>query len=294
MNFPRIQLEATKAQALSQAVLDLASKGAITLSTGSQDGYISQIFLVAKSNESWHTVINLKSLNWWIVPHHFKMESIRTVKGLLMPGDWLVKQDFKDAYLSILIHVSHQKFLRFRWKSTEWQFQALPFVLSSAPYIFTKFMMPVVATMRQLGIRLILYLDDMLIMDQDKDRVERQLATTVEFLISLGFIINLKKSVTVPSQVIQFLGFSLDCQAMMIALPQRKLHSLTRTVREMKEKEQTTVRDLAYLLGSMVTAHPAILSAPPPPLYYHNLERAWSKALQSGLTYNQILWWTAR
>ena len=86
-----IQLEATKAQALSQAILDLASKGAITPSTGSQDGYISQIFLVAKSNGSRRPVINLKSLNWWIIPRHFKMKSIRTVKGLLMPGDWLVK-----------------------------------------------------------------------------------------------------------------------------------------------------------------------------------------------------------
>ena len=70
---------------------------------------------------------------------------------------------------------------------------------------------------------------------------------------------------------------------MMIALPRSKLHSLTRTVRERKEKEQTTVRDLAHLLGSMVAAHPAIL---PAPLYYRNLERAWSKALQSGLTYD--------
>ena len=106
-------------------------------------------------------MINLKSPNWWIVPRHFKMESIRTVKGLLMPGDWLVKLDLKDAYLSVLIHASHQKFLRFHWESKEWQFQALPFGLSSAPYILTK-----VARMRQLGIRLILYLDDMLIMDQ--------------------------------------------------------------------------------------------------------------------------------
>ena len=109
-----IQLEATKAQALSQAVLDLASKRAITPSTGSQGGYISQIFLVAKSDGSWRPVINLKSLNWWIVPRHFRMESIRTVKGLLMPRDWLVKLDLKDAYLLILIHVSLQKFLRFR------------------------------------------------------------------------------------------------------------------------------------------------------------------------------------
>ena len=123
----------------------------------------------------------------------------------------------------------------------------------------------------------------MLITDQDKDRVERQLATAVELLISLGLIINLKKSFTVATQEMQFLGFSLDSQAMMIALPQSKLHSLTSTVREMKEKEQTTVRDLAHVLGSMVAAHPAILLAS---LYYHNLERAVSKALQSGLTYN--------
>ena len=76
-----IEMEATKAQALSQVVLDLASKWAITPNTGSQGGYISQNFLVAKSDGSWHTVINLKSLNWWIIPRHFKMESIRTVKG---------------------------------------------------------------------------------------------------------------------------------------------------------------------------------------------------------------------
>ena len=58
-----IQLETTKAQILSQAVLDLASKGAIVPSNGSKDGYISQIFLEPKSNGSWRPVINLKSLN---------------------------------------------------------------------------------------------------------------------------------------------------------------------------------------------------------------------------------------
>ena len=84
------------------------------------------------------------------------MKSIRTVKGLLMPRDWLVKLDLKDAYLTVSIHKSHQKFLSFRWEGREWQFQALPFGLSSASYIFTEDMKPVIATMRRLGIRLIL------------------------------------------------------------------------------------------------------------------------------------------
>ena len=130
-------------------------------------------------------------------------------------------------------------------------------------------MKPVIATMRRLGIRLILYLNDMLIKDQSIDRVKCSLATAVEVLISLGFIINLKKSVTVPAQEIQFLGFSLDSQAMSIVLPQNKLLSLTRKAREMKEKEHLTVRDLARLFGSMAAAHLAILLAP---LYYRNLE----------------------
>ena len=47
-----IQLETTETQVLSQAVLELASKGAIFLSNRSKDGYINQIFLVPKSNRS--------------------------------------------------------------------------------------------------------------------------------------------------------------------------------------------------------------------------------------------------
>ena len=127
-----IDLESPKAQTLTQEIRELAFKKAITTS----DGYISQIFLVPKSDGSWHPVVNLKSLNTWVVPHHFKMESISTVKGLLIRGDWMVKLDLKDAYLFIPIHRSHQKFLRFQrfqWDSREWQFQALPFGLSSAP-----------------------------------------------------------------------------------------------------------------------------------------------------------------
>ena len=56
---------------------------------------------------------------------------------------------------------------------------------------------------------------------------------------------------------------------MAIALTQSKLLSLTRTASELMEEGQATVRDLAHLLGSMVSAHPAVL---PAPLYYRNIE----------------------
>ena len=73
-----------------------------------------------------------------VVAHHFKMETIRTVKGLIKPGDWLLKLDLKDAYLTVPIHQNHRKYLRFHWQGQIWQFQVLSFGLNRTPCTFTK------------------------------------------------------------------------------------------------------------------------------------------------------------
>ena len=85
-------------------------------------------------------------------------------------------------------HWREISYLKFRWEGQTWQFRALPFGLSSAPYVFTKLLKPVVSTLRKLGIRVILYLDDMLIISRSQEETRRNLATTVELLIALGFI----------------------------------------------------------------------------------------------------------
>ena len=46
------------------------------------------------------------------------------------------------------------------------QFTCLPFGLSSAPWIFTKILKPVTALLREHGVRLIIYIDDILIMSE--------------------------------------------------------------------------------------------------------------------------------
>lgn len=69
------------------------------------------IVLVPNADGVWRPVVNLKSLNMHKVTYYFKMESIRTVKGLMQRGDWLTKLDLKDAYLSVPIYPPHQRFL---------------------------------------------------------------------------------------------------------------------------------------------------------------------------------------
>ena len=78
-------------------------------------------------------------------------------------------------------------------------------------------------------------------MSRSKEEARKHLATAVELLIALGFIINMKKSVLSPTQELEFLGFVLNSRKMTIALPSHKLHSLKKLVRQMMKHEKTTV-----------------------------------------------------
>ena len=127
------------------------------------------------------------------------MESIRAIKGLVKQGDWLLKLDLKDAYLTVPIHQDHQRFLHFQWQGQTWQFRVLPFGLSSAPLTFTKLTKPIVSTLRRLGIRMSLYLDDMLLMADSVQEARAYLRTAIEILVALGFVINMEKSTYIPT-----------------------------------------------------------------------------------------------
>jgi len=108
-------------------------------------------------------VINLKALNSFFHPEHFKMEGIHTLKDLLTQGDWVAKVDLKDAYLAVPIHQSHQRFLQFQFQKKTFRFTCLPFGLSSALWVFTKVLKPALAMLCQRGVRLISYIDDILL-----------------------------------------------------------------------------------------------------------------------------------
>lgn len=133
------------------------------------------------------------------------------------------KLDLKDAYLSIPISEQHRKYLRFQWKKMNYEFQTLPFGLASAPRVFTKILRPVAATMRKKGIRLIVYLDDTLVLAQSQTTLKKHIASVAETLCNLGFTLNHKKSVLEPTQSIEFLGFIVNSLTMSISLPQEKV-----------------------------------------------------------------------
>lgn len=123
----------------------------------------------------------------------------------------MINIDLKEAYFLLPIHDSHTKFLRFYVQELLYEFVVLPFGLSSAPYIFTKILQPVIAHLRSQGLLSVRYLDDILLClgNSAKDCFENAY-TTIQCLTRLGFIINYKKTSLVPQTICQFLGFLLN------------------------------------------------------------------------------------
>ena len=116
----QIAMNAEQSQAMTLEIQELHKKGAVVQADSHSGGVVSQVFLVPKSDGAWRPVLNLKSLNQFVVPHHFKMESIRTLEGVLQKDDWLLKLDLKDAYLSIPIHQNYQHFLNLDMAKRFW------------------------------------------------------------------------------------------------------------------------------------------------------------------------------
>ena len=81
----------------------------------------------------------------------------------LRQSDWIVSIDLKEAYLQVPIHPDSHKYLRFVAFGKPYQFRALCFGLSTAPWVFTRVMAPVSSILHSLGIRLRRYLYDWLI-----------------------------------------------------------------------------------------------------------------------------------
>ena len=130
------------------------------------------------------------------------MENIHLIENLIQKDDWMII-NLKDA---ILIHPEHCHFSRFQWQGQAYEFQCLPFSLSSALRMFTIAIHPIVAWQRQLGIRMVAYIDDFLLLAQSREEAHLQAHLMVKVFQALWFAINLKKSFLTPCQEIEFFG----------------------------------------------------------------------------------------
>lgn len=295
-----IPMSSSDENKVTEAIGKLLAQGAIKKSPEEKGQFISNVFSVPKSDGSVRLVINLKPLNEFIVAPHFKMEDYRTAAALLRPTDYMAVVDLKQAYHSVAVCGQHQKFLKFRWKETLYQFTCLPFGLNIAPYIFTKIMRPVLAVLRKQGLLSVNFLDDTLLIGNTEHACSENAGATVKLLKQLGFTINEEKSQLIPSTRVKFLGYIFNTLSYTISLPDDKVEKINSKLLLIRDSATPSIQCVAELIGMLTAACPAVTYGS---VYVKQLEYDKNRALKlnqddyskllvlSEQSRSDILWW---
>ena len=99
-------------RALEKEFIDLLHKGAIEQAPQTP-GFYSRLFVVQKDSGSWRPIIDLSTLNTFIVSQRFHMETPQSVLRSIRQGDWMISLDLQDAYLQVPIHPESRRYLCF-------------------------------------------------------------------------------------------------------------------------------------------------------------------------------------
>lgn len=135
----------------------------------------------------------------------------------------MISIDLKDAYFHVPVATEFQQFLRFAVGNQHLQFTCLPFGLTTSPRVFSKVLLSVVALLRIKGVRLHHYLDDLLLLTQNKDQLLEHRSLVISTLQEFGWLLNLEKSHLEPTQSLVFLGAHFNTLEGTISLPEEKI-----------------------------------------------------------------------
>lgn len=281
-----IHFSLSEMQIVDQEIMDLLKKGAIIRSEWESPQFISNIFVVKKPNGKYRPIINLKRLNKFVRYEHFKQEHFKIVLDIIQENNFFCSVDMQDAYFSVPIHPECQRFLKFMWKGDLYSSVCLPFGYSAAPRVFTKLLKPIYAWFRAQGIRCDYYIDDSINVNRDNRICLEHAETMCNTLQSLGYTLNLKKLVLVPTQKIIFFGFLIDSVLFKVFLTKEKVDKIILQARKLLSSDYITVRELASFIGLLVNAFYAVLEAP---LHYRQLERLKVKGLGKNGNFDNLV-----
>ena len=166
--------------------------------------------------------------------------------------------DLKSGYHHVEIADIHRKYLGFAWNKKFNTFMVLPFGLASACYIFTKLLRPLVRYWRAKGLRIVMYLDDGLCAVADYTPAVEASLLVCSTLDQAGFVAHPTNSKWEPTQRLVWLGFVIDLALGQIEVPQEKITSLQKVLRQFRPATFVQARKIASIIGRIISMGLAI------------------------------------
>ncbi len=219
-----------------------------------RQGFYSPYFIVPKKGGGLRPILDLRVLNRALHKLPFKMLTHRRMIKCIQPQDWFAAIDLKDAYFHVSILPRHRPFLRFAFEGRAWQYRVLPFGLSLSPRVFTKVVEGALTPLREVGVRILNYLDDWLILAQSREQLGDHRDLVLRHLSQLGLRVNWEKSKFSPVQRISFLGVELDSVSMTARLTEERAQAVLNCLSSFRGRNVVPLKQFQRLLGHMASA----------------------------------------
>ncbi len=219
-----------------------------------RQGFYSPYFIVPKKGGGLRPILDLRVLNRALHKLPFKMLTHRRMIKCIQPQDWFAAIDLKDACFHVSILPRHRPFLWFAFEGRAWQYRVLPFGISLSPRVFTKVVEGALTPLREVGIRILNYLDDWLILAQSREQLGDHRDLVLRHLSQLGLRVNWEKSKHSPVQRISFLGVELDSVSMTARLTEERAQAVLNCLSSFRGRNVVPLKQFQRLLGHMASA----------------------------------------
>ena len=197
-----------------------------------------------------------RTLNPYIKDQKVKLESLDIAEQMVSQNDYQTCSDLDSGYWHLPVHPDHKKYvgchvildngeiIYFVWN-------VLFLGIKSAVYIFTKILKPHCSYLRSLGIKHSIFIDDQRVLAATYDLCKQHTAIALDIFKRAGWIVNLEKSESEPSQSMKFLGLINSTSDMKYYIPEKKLDNILDLLFEILSKKKCHIKVLAKALGKL-------------------------------------------
>lgn len=243
---------------VNEAISELVNNGCV-IEIPFQPFVVNPLSVSVNSSGKKRLILDLSELNVFIKKEKVKFEDWRVALNYFTKGCFLFKFDLKSGYYHFDICTQHQTYLGFLWRENFYCFTVLAFGLTSAPFLFTKCLRPIVKYWRKNGVNIVLYLDDGLGMANNKLQCEHHSQFVEKSLSDAGFLVNKEKSIFEPVQVIEWLGLIWNSLDFSISIPDRRLQDAKSSLTDLLNVfPNFTARQLARVTGKIISMSPVM------------------------------------
>ena len=204
-------------------------------------------------------IIDMRYLNAFLKLKKFKLDSLPLALRSVSQDCHFTKTDLRSGFSHVKVAKRFRKFLGFAWEGQYYHFRVLPFGLASSPFLFSKMLLPAIQHLRMQGLKLFVYVDDILVISQTAKMCWEHTLKLRNLLSTLGWVVREDKSSQAPNQEILFLGFLVNSRSMTLSLPPGKAHSVVHDLRRFARRPILYPRKVvARVLGLAMSTSPAV------------------------------------